>query len=123
MKLHIEIDGKTYEVEYDTEDEKSCSSTLSFHRAQSLTLPPSKDPSAETGGIEESKVFRNPVAGIVARIDVAPGQRVQDGEILMVVEAMKMENTLTASSSATVASVEVKVGETVKARQIAITFE
>lgn len=123
MKLHIEIDGKTYEVEYDAEDEKSGSSALSTHPAQSLILPTSQEPGAETGGTEESKIFRNPVAGIVTRIDVAPGQRVQPGEVLMVVEAMKMENSLAASISGIVASVKVEVGETVKAGQIAIVFE
>jgi biotin carboxyl carrier protein len=123
VKLHIEINGKTYEVEYDTEDEESGSSAPSTRRAQSLILPTSKMPTAETGSSDESKVFRSPVAGIVTRIDVAPGQRVQAGEILILVEAMKMENSLTAGSSATVASVEVEVGQTVKAGQIAIVFE
>jgi biotin carboxyl carrier protein len=122
VKLHIEIDEQTYEVEYDTADEQLSSSTPSINRAQSILLPTSPEQNGEIA-IDESKVFRNPVAGVVTRIHVKPRQVVQAGEILMVVEAMKMENSLTASRSAIVASVKVKIGETVKLGQIIIEFE
>ena len=123
MKLHIEIDSKTYEVEYDTAGDNSSSPAPSINRAQSMVLPTSEQQTAGTSEIDDRKVFRNPVSGIVARINVQPGQLVQSGEILMVVEAMKMENSLTASGSVTVASVNVKAGETVKVGQILIEFE
>lgn len=121
MKLHVVIDGKTYEVEYDTADEAVFSAS-SLNRSQSLILPEPGEQDGDTG-IDESKVFRNPVAGIVTRIHVEPGQRVEARQILMVVEAMKMENSLAANSPATVASVKVKAGDTVKVGQIAIEFE
>ncbi len=126
MKVHIEIGGKVYEVDYDNLEDVLSSSNhpaASTNRAQSIVLPTPPEPSSETSGIDESKVFRNPVAGIVTRINVEPGQLVQAGEILMVVEAMKMENSLAAAGSAKVVSVQVKLGESVKVGQIAIEFE
>jgi biotin carboxyl carrier protein len=126
VKVHIELGGKVYEVEYDAADDMLSSSArpaAAINREQSIVLPTPRDQSADANGIDESKVFRNPVAGIVTRIDVESGQLVQEGETLMVVEAMKMENSLAASGSARVASVRVKVGETVKVGQIAIEFE
>jgi methylmalonyl-CoA carboxyltransferase 1.3S subunit len=121
LKLHVVIDGKTYEVEYDTAEE-TFFSTSSLNRAQSIILPVPGEQNGDSG-IDESKVFRNPVAGIVTRIHVEPGQRVEALQVLMVVEAMKMENSLAANGPATVASVKVKAGDTVKVGQIAIEFE
>ncbi len=125
MKVHIELGGKVYEVEYDAADDAHSSSARgdAINRAQSIVLPTPPDQSADANGVDESKVFRNPVAGIVTRINVEPGKVVRDGEILMVVEAMKMENSLAATGSAKVASVQVKVGQTVKVGQITIEFE
>jgi biotin carboxyl carrier protein len=63
------------------------------------------------------------VAGIVTRIDVEPGEAVQEGEIVVVVDAMKMENILTAAATSKVSAVKVKVGDPVKLGQILIEFE
>jgi methylmalonyl-CoA carboxyltransferase 1.3S subunit len=122
MKLHIVIDGKTYEVEYETVNDTS-SSLPSASRVQSLMLPTSHELDGETSHVDEEKVCRSPVAGIVTRICVEPGRPVGAGDILMIVEAMKMENNLAATSAAIVASIKVKMGETVKAGQAVIEFE
>ena len=51
--------------------------------------------------------------GRVAAVNVAPGQRVARGEVLLVVEAMKMENALRAPTHGTVRAVHVAVGDMV----------
>ena len=124
MKLQIVIDGKTYEVEYDTSGEHTSASAPPLERVQSLVLPTPRSPGT-TGAadIDESKLLRSPVAGIVARINVKAGQSVQAGDILVVVEAMKMENNLSAESAGRVKSVKVEAGDTVKVNQIVVEFE
>ena len=121
MKRQIAIDGKTYEVEFDGADEDCSRSTI--EPAQSLVLATPPLPVPGGAGINESKLCRSPVAGIVTRIHVEDGQAVQAGEILVVVEAMKMENNLVAAVDAKVSSVKVKVGDTAKVSQIVVEFE
>lgn len=124
MKIQIVIDGKTYEVEYDNADDNSSPSPPPKDPAQSIVLPTPPLPSSSSAvEIDETKVCRSPVAGIVTRVNVEPGQSVKKQEIVVVVEAMKMENNLIAPAAAKVSSVKVKVGDTVKLGQIVVEFE
>ncbi len=89
-----------------------------------LVLPtPHRHGELGASKIDEGKVCRSPVAGIVTRINVAPGQFIRNGEVVLVAEAMKMENNLTAASAAKVSSVKAKVGDAVKAGQVLIEYE
>jgi len=123
LKLQIVIDGKAYEVEYDTDEQAIPASAEAVAHAQSLVLPTPHNQDQLTPDIDEAKVLRNSVAGIVASIQVEPGQTVQAGDVLIVVEAMKMENNLSVATPAKVASIEVRPGDTVKLGQILIRFE
>ena len=124
MKHQIVIHGKTYEVEYDDADENASPSAPPIEPAQSIVLPTPPVPgSSQPSEVDESKLCRSPVAGIVARVNVEVGQSVQAGEIVVVVEAMKMENNLATAVAARVNSVKVKVGDTVKVTQIMVEFE
>jgi methylmalonyl-CoA carboxyltransferase 1.3S subunit len=122
LKRQIVINGKTYEVEYDDADENTSPSAPPIEPAQSIVLPTPPVPS-QPSEVDESKLCRSPVAGIVARVNVEVGQSLQAGEIVVVVEAMKMENNLVAAVAAKVNSVKVKVGDTVKVSQIVVEFE
>lgn len=122
MKRQIVINGKTYEVEYDDADENTSPSAPPIEPVQSIVLPTPPVPS-QPSEVDESKLCRSPVAGIVARVNVEVGQSLQAGEIVVVVEAMKMENNLVAAVAAKVNSVKVKVGDTVKVSQIVVEFE
>ncbi len=123
MKRRIVIDGKTYEVEYDSPDGTS-SSPSAIDPIQSLVLPTPPDPRARLqSDVNESKVCRSPVDGIVTRIKVEPEKQITPGEVLLVVEAMKMENDITAPAAAKVSSINVKVGDAVKAGQVLVEFE
>ena len=124
MKHQIVINGKTYEVEYDDADENASPSAPPIEPAQSIVLPTPPVPgSSQPSEVDESKLCRSPVAGIVARVNVEVGQSLRAGEIVVVVEAMKMENNLVADVAAKVNSVKVSVGDTVKVSQIVVEFE
>ena len=123
LKRRIVIDGKTYEVEYDSPSGSS-SSPSPVDPIQSLVLPTPPDPRAPAqSNADESKIRRSPVDGIVTRIDVETGNQVTAGDVLLVVEAMKMENDITAPASAKISSIKVKTGDAVKAGQVLIEFE
>ena len=56
----------------------------------------------------------SPLPGTVLRINVAVGQAVKAGDVVLVLEAMKMENDITAATDGTVSAIHVNVGATVQ---------
>ena len=61
--------------------------------------------------------------GAIAAVLVAPGERVQCGQTVLVLDAMKMEHALKADVSGRVESVAVGEGEQVKARQLLVSID
>ncbi|MEH3045606.1 acetyl/propionyl/methylcrotonyl-CoA carboxylase subunit alpha [Sphingomonas adhaesiva] len=70
-----------------------------------------------------SKFLIAPMPGLLVRLDVAEGDRVEAGQALAVVEAMKMENILRAEKSATVKTVSAKAGESLAVDQVILELE
>ena len=69
-----------------------------------------------------SRFLLSPMPGMIVSLAVAPGQAVEAGEELCVVDAMKMENVLRAERAATVAEVNVAPGDPVQVDQVILTF-
>ena len=64
----------------------------------------------------------SPLPGTVIAVHVAAGDRVEDGDLLMVIEAMKMEHTIVAGAAATVAAVHFGAGDRVDAGDLLVEF-
>ena len=64
-----------------------------------------------------------PMHGIVAEIRVKPGDAVEDGQVVAVIEAMKMMNEVIAHRAGTVAAISVSAGDTVETGSPIVTFE
>jgi propionyl-CoA carboxylase alpha chain len=84
--------------------------------AELLKLMPHKAPP------DLSKFLLSPMPGLLADITVQPGQKVLAGEKLAVIEAMKMENILTATQDGTVKEVLAKKGESLAVDQPIVSF-
>jgi propionyl-CoA carboxylase alpha chain len=84
--------------------------------AELLKLMPHKAPP------DLSKFLLSPMPGLLADITVQPGQKVLAGEKLAVIEAMKMENILTATQDGTVKEVLAKKGESLAVDQPIVLF-
>jgi acetyl-CoA/propionyl-CoA carboxylase biotin carboxyl carrier protein len=97
--FHVTVDGRTWPVR--------------LHRHRPRTAQ-----GATGGGLVVS-----PLAGTLARLDVATGQRVAEGQQLGVVEAMKMETPLLAPFSGTVVGVRCAAGGPVTAGQVVVEVE
>lgn len=123
MKLQIKVDGKTYEVEVEIVDDGIEPPVPEFAQYQPApaSFPGALAPGAL--GENEQKICRSPVTGLVIRVNVTPGQAVEEGALLMVLEAMKMEANVTATRAATVKAVHVEAGNSVKLNQPIIEFE
>jgi methylmalonyl-CoA carboxyltransferase 1.3S subunit len=128
LKLQIRIDGKTYAAEVEVLDEDA-NEDLPGEAADSAIkqqpLPPGAyKPSrlAETHSADE-KVYQSPVNGLVIRVNVTPGQELKAGDLILVLEAMKMETSITAHHAGRVKSVNAKAGEPVKLHQVLVELE
>ena len=67
--------------------------------------------------------IRAPMPALIVRIEVSPGASVREGDGLVVLEAMKMENELKALASGRVKEIHVSVGKPVEKGQLLITLE
>lgn len=117
MKLKISIDGKSYEVDVEILEDDEAASIPSYPPLP-LAAPPLL---ADECWSDDACL--SPVMGLVIRINVKPGQKVNEGDIVAVVESMKMENNLTAPRNATVKAIKVKPGDSVKVGQSLVEFD
>jgi biotin carboxyl carrier protein len=87
-----------------------------------------KDDLLKTLGIDlgaglKIQEFKAPMPGLIRKIDVALGETVQKGQIILVLEAMKMENALKSPGDGVVKSILVKEGQAVEKNQLLVIFE
>lgn len=133
MKLQIAVDGKTYEVEVEIAEDDTVPRMYSAFvpstaAAGSVSAAPAAGAkvAATTGSetvADESKVCRSPIAGVVIRVNVQLGQQIQLNDLLMVLEAMKMETNVTAPSAGKVRTIKVQPGDGVQLNQVLVEFE
>ena len=64
-----------------------------------------------------------PLAGNIWKIEVTEGQQVEEGDLLFVLEAMKMENEVLADRAGVVSTIQVKEGDTVDLGAVLLTFD
>lgn len=103
---HVELEGRAYRIRVD--DERT-------HELRALT--------AEMGSGDVVQELRAPMPGLVVRVAVQTGDRVSQGDPLVVMEAMKMENELRAEVAGVVDEVHVSEGTTVDRDDVLVTFE
>jgi 3-methylcrotonyl-CoA carboxylase alpha subunit len=112
--IDIEVDNISSKVYFSFADEGESQLVVNGYEFQVLrndqlnnAIDYSVNEEADTGNLF------SPMPGKIIRIHVTEGDHVQRGTVLLVVEAMKMENNIVSPSSAIVESVNVKVGEMV----------
>lgn len=131
MKLNVTIDGKTYEVEVEAVEPEAPAHLRSWMPggpASTTRVPAAPDSGTAPAGarekpVDESKVLRSPVSGIVIKIAAQVGQTLQPGDVLLVLEAMKMETNITAPYSGKIAAIPVHEGDSVQSGEVVVEFE
>jgi methylmalonyl-CoA carboxyltransferase small subunit len=126
VKLKITVDGRLYEVEVEaTEPDPPQpgyvpTAPTRVPAFQPVTAPTTSSPVPVA---DESKVCRSPVSGVVVRVSAQVGQSIQVNDVLIVLEAMKMETVITSPLAGKVAKVNVNAGDAVQSGQVLVEFE
>lgn len=135
MKLNITVDSKTYEVDVEVqeEDHGRLGGYIPPHPATTPVVMPSvpmatpgngsgtvRGPAADA---DPAKVCRSPIAGIVIKVQAQVGQQLQADDLLLVLEAMKMETNVTAPNGGKVKDIYVRPGDGVQVNQVLVEFE
>ncbi|MDX6359720.1 MAG: methylmalonyl-CoA carboxyltransferase subunit [Nocardioidaceae bacterium] len=115
MQLKVTVNGVVYDVEVEVEEEAPPTLGAIFMTGGSFSPPHASTPSPNGGGT--GNAVQAPLAGTVARVLVEEGQSIEAGDVVVILEAMKMETEITAPRSGTVSSVLVKAGDAVSGGQ------
>ncbi len=125
---HMLLDGKSYMLELidnQSEDGKYLISVNGFEHWVVVTDRWKQLISSMGLDKKSSKKLselKSPMPGAVKQVLVKPGEEVEEGATLIVMEAMKMENLLKCPSAQTIKSVEVKPGQVVEKGALLIRF-
>ncbi len=79
-------------------------------------------PKAAPAGNAGAIAVKAPMPGTIMKVNVTVGQAVKKGDVLCVLEAMKMENDISAPQDGTVASVNVQKGASVQTEEVLVTL-
>ena len=129
MKLRIKIAGKTYEAEVEVLDDDASETGDAPHAATHATTQSAPAPGAYVSAhatslnTADEKQYRSPVTGLVIQVNVKRGQAIQPNDVIIVLEAMKMETRITAHHAGRVKTVNVAPGGPVKLHQVLLELE
>ena len=116
--LKITVNGISYDVQVE-EIGEGAAPAVTAPAAPAKTAPKAAPKAAPAAGGEPVAA---PMPGTILSVNVTAGQSVKSGQVLVVLEAMKMENEIKAPKDATVASVAVAKGETVDTGATLVTL-
>lgn len=125
-KYRIRVNGEEYEVEVEEIKESGDRSAPPPTRPEATPPSASAPPRAEkktTTRTETPGEIKAPMSGKVLKINVNPGDEVERGQVVMVLEAMKMENEIAADAKGRIKEVKVSEGVSVNPGDTLIILE
>jgi len=145
---HISIDGKVVEVDFESIEEQPVFSLIVdgksyeayvYHGEENLEVlvkgrlyhanvedeRERRLRAASGGAVVQSGPFhlKAPMPGLIVAVPVAEGQKVKTGDVLLILESMKMQNELKAPRDGVVSRIHVMTGDSVEQRQKLLSVE
>ncbi len=113
MKAYrVNVNGNTYEITLEVIDKAEIKTPA----------PKAEAPAAAPAPAAGAQTVAAPMPGTILKVNVSNGQAVKKGDVLMILEAMKMENEIMAPCDATVSSVNVANGASVETGTVLCTL-
>ena len=119
MKYKLNLNGRTYEVEVELAEPMQMAEF-----SANAPVPPAAPVVTETAPVAntpaapvatgDGECVASPMPGTILKVNVTAGQAVKEGDVLVVLEAMKMENEIMAAKGGTVTQVLVEKGSNVE---------
>ncbi len=120
-KFNITVNGTTYEVEVEEVTGTATPAVKPASAPKAASAAPKAAPASQTGSAGAVKITA-PMPGSIMKVSVSVGQTVKKGDIVCILEAMKMENEIFAPQDGTVASVNVSQGATVNSGDLLVSL-
>ena len=145
---HVTVDGKSYNVDFESVSGQPVYSLLADGKSHEAYVAPGDDNwqvllrghlfpvrvederekrlrSAAGGGVAETGEFnlKAPMPGLVVAIPVEEGQDVKKGQVLIILESMKMQNELKSPRDGRVHRIRAKAGESVEQKQTLLSLQ
>ena len=120
----ITVNGTPYDV---TVDEAGAAAPAASAPVAAAPVAPAAKPAPAAAapaasGAEGTVKVEAPMPGTILDVKTSVGASVKSGDVLCILEAMKMENDIVAPADGTVASIAVNKGDSVEAGQIIVTL-
>lgn len=112
-KFIVNVNGTSYEVEVEEIDSAAAGETAYAHKKAAPKA-------AQLNGSE--KTITAPMPGSILAVNVKPGDSFRSGQVLLILEAMKMENEIMAPCDGKVVSVSVQSGTSVNSGDVLIAY-
>lgn len=126
MKYVVTLNGKNYEVEVNETEAvvlNVSQATAPVAAPAPVAAAPAAAPAPAAQAVSaEGTTIASPMPGSILGVNVSVGQAVKAGDVLMILEAMKMENDITAPCDGTVKQILVSKGSTVNTDDVLIVI-
>ena len=119
MKYKVTLNGRTYEVEVEAGQAMLLTEYEAIAPAPVVAAPVAAAPAAPAAG---ETAVNSPMPGNIFKVECKEGQSVNAGDVLIVLEAMKMEIEVAAPCAGTVKSVAVNVGAAVNTDDLLVVL-
>ncbi|MCK6540979.1 MAG: biotin/lipoyl-binding protein [Anaerolineales bacterium] len=145
---HVSVDGRMYEVDFESVSGQPVYSLIVNGRSHESYIQPGDDAwqvllrgrlypvkvederekrlrAAAGGGVAETGEFhlKAPMPGLVVAVPVAEGEHVKKGQVLVILESMKMQNELKSPRDGVVNRIRVRAGESVEQKQALLSVQ
>ncbi|MTI66194.1 MAG: acetyl-CoA carboxylase biotin carboxyl carrier protein subunit [Firmicutes bacterium] len=128
-KYRIRLDGEVYEIEVEklgSEESAATTATATATKEVKKEAPKKpvekKEPVKEAASSDGEEVVA-PMPGSIFDIKVSEGENVKEGQVLVVLEAMKMENEIVAPKDGVVSSINTSKGAQVEVEEVLVTLD